>query len=34
MHHDLDILRDPIFWRALVIGILPVAISGAALVWL
>jgi len=34
MHHDLDIFKDSVFWRALVIGILPIAVGGAFLVWL
>ena len=34
MHHDLDIFKDSVFWRALVIGILPIAVGGALLVWL
>ena len=34
MHHDLDIFKDSVFWRALVIGILPIAAAGAFLVWL
>jgi hypothetical protein len=34
MHHDLEMLKDPVFWRALAIGVLPVVASGATLVWL
>ena len=34
MHDNLDMFKDPVFWRVLVMGVLPVALSGAALVWL
>ena len=33
MHQDLDILKDPMFWGAMLVGILPVAMAGAVLVW-
>jgi hypothetical protein len=32
MHHHCDMLRDPVFWAVLIMGILPVAASGAVLV--
>jgi hypothetical protein len=32
MHRRLEMLTDPVFWIALVIGILPLAAAGAALV--
>jgi hypothetical protein len=33
MHQDLDILKDPMFWGAMLVGILPIAMAGAVLVW-
>ena len=33
MHRDLDALTDPVFWVAMTIGILPLAMAGTALVW-
>jgi hypothetical protein len=33
MHHDFDMLKDPMFWVALCGGILPIAMGGALLVW-
>jgi len=33
MHRDLDVLTDPVFWVAMTIGILPLAMVGIALVW-
>jgi hypothetical protein len=32
MHHHFHMLRDPVFWAVLIMGILPVAASGAVLV--
>jgi len=32
MHHDLDIFKDPVFWGALFLGILPIVLGGAVLV--
>jgi hypothetical protein len=29
MHHHLDVLKDPVFWFAMTVGI-----AGAVLVWL
>jgi hypothetical protein len=33
MHNDLDIFKDPLFWGAMLAGVLPIAMIGAALVW-
>jgi hypothetical protein len=33
MHGNFDMLKDPIFWGALLMGILPIAVGGAILVW-
>jgi hypothetical protein len=33
MHNDLDILKDPLFWGAMLVGVLPIALIGAVLVW-
>jgi hypothetical protein len=33
MHHDLAILKDPFFWGAMLLVVLPMAMTGAALVW-
>jgi hypothetical protein len=32
MHRDLDIFRDPLFWGAMLVGVLPIAMVGAVLV--
>jgi hypothetical protein len=32
MHDDLDIFRDPVFWGALFLGVLPMVLGGAVLV--
>lgn len=34
MHRNLDVFKDSVFWRVMLIGITPFALSGAALVWL
>jgi hypothetical protein len=34
MHHHFHMLRDPVFWAVLIMGIPPLAASGAVLVWL
>jgi hypothetical protein len=34
MHHHFDVFKDPVFWRVMLIGIVPLALSGTALVWL
>jgi hypothetical protein len=34
MHHNLDILKDPVFWGILLAGIVPLAMVGATLIWL
>ena len=33
MHRDLAMLKDPIFWGAMLLVVLPMAVTGAALVW-
>ena len=33
MHRDFDVLRDPVFWVVMAMGILPLAMVGAVLVW-
>ena len=34
MHQHFDVFRDPVFWRAMLFGIVPLGLSGTALVWL
>ena len=32
-NHDFEIFRDPVFWGVLLVGIFPIAMVGAVLVW-
>jgi hypothetical protein len=35
MHHNLDFLKDPVFWGIILLaGVLPLATVGATLIWL
>jgi hypothetical protein len=34
MHRDLDVFMDPVFWITMVIGILPLVVAGAELIWI
>jgi hypothetical protein len=33
MHRNLDIFKDPLFWATMMIGVWPVVLGGALLVW-
>jgi len=33
MHRDFAVLKDPFFWGAMLVVVLPMAMTGAALVW-
>ena len=33
MHRSFDMFKDPVFWVALLLGILPVVASGTAMIW-
>jgi hypothetical protein len=35
MHHNLNILKDPVVWAIIfLVGVLPLATVGATLIWL
>jgi hypothetical protein len=33
MHRDFEVLKDPIFWAAMIAVIIPLVVGGAVLVW-
>jgi len=35
MHHNLDILKDPVVWAIIFLaGVVPLAVVGTTLIWL
>jgi hypothetical protein len=34
VHRNLDIFKDPLFWGTMMIGMSPIILGGAFLVWL
>ncbi len=34
MHRSLDVFKDPLFWCTMTMGVSPILLGGALLVWL
>jgi hypothetical protein len=34
MHRNLDVFKDVLFWGIMAVGVSPIVVSGALLVWL